>query len=126
MQRWIIGLFAGLILLPALADKPEKKTAVLVEVHYLPDCAGLDCPPWPIPPDIDFCFQAGDTYYSGGSRPWGVPGATNAEGLVEFKGKSVEIIVSDKTIRVKTANLNLRLRRLHREPGFQSPGCAQT
>lgn len=127
MQRWNVGLFVSLVFLNGAtpAEKAQKKTAVLIEAHYLPGCAGLDCPPWPIPPDIDFCFQAGDTYYAGGSRPWGVPWATNAEGLVAFKGKSVEIVVTNKTITVTTSNLNLRLRRLHHEAGFQSAGCTQ-
>src|SRR3989442_11017078 len=75
MRRWIVAIFLSVALVSgvALADKPEKKSAVLVEFHYLPRCAGLDCPPWHIPPDIDFCFQVGDTFYIGGSRPWGVP-----------------------------------------------------
>jgi hypothetical protein len=127
MQRWIVAIFLSIALVSgaALADKPEKKSAILVEFHYLPKCAGLDCPPWHIPPDIDFCFQVGDTLYVGSPRPWGVPWATNAEGLTAFKGKSVEIVVTEKAIRVTTSNLNLRLRRFHRVPGFEFPGCGQ-
>jgi hypothetical protein len=122
MRNFTVGVFLSLVLLNGApsTEEPKKQSAVLVDFFYLPRCAGLDCPPWHTKPDIAFCFQVGDTFYTGESRPWG----TDAEGLTEFKGKSVDILVTDKSIRVSSSSLNLRLRRFHRGP-FQSAGCAK-
>jgi hypothetical protein len=126
MRKWTMGVLLSVALLDgiAAAEEPKKQSAVLVEFHYLPKCAGLDCPPWHTPPDIDFCFQVGDAFYTGESRSWGVPWASSAEGLTAFKGKSVDIVVTDKSIRVTTPSLNFQLRRFHDGP-FQSAGCAK-
>jgi len=126
MQKWIVGVFLSVVFSNGvtLADQPNKQNAVLVEVQRLPGCAGLDCPPWPTPPDIMFCFQVGETYYTGESRtaPW----ATSTEQLASLKGKSVEIAVTAKIIRVTASGLKFRLRRLHHASLFSSPGCSQT
>lgn len=63
----IVGPLVSLVLFSevASANKSEQKTAVLVEAYSMPRCNGLDCPPWPVPPDIDFCFQVGGAYYTG-------------------------------------------------------------
>jgi hypothetical protein len=83
MRKWTIGVLLSVVLLDGItsAEEPKKQSAFLVESHYLPKCAGLDCPPWHTAPDIDFCFQVGDAFYTGESRPWGVPWASSAEGL---------------------------------------------
>lgn len=126
MQKWIVGVFLGLSLSnPATsAAQTSKQNAVLVEVQHLPGCAGLDCPPWPTPPDIIFCFQAADTYFTAESRtaPW----AMSTEKLAALKGKSVEIVVTKKTIQVTTSGLTFRLRRLHHISLFSAAGCTQT
>jgi hypothetical protein len=122
MRKYSLGVFLSLLLLNGVSatEEPKKQSAALVEFFYLPPCAGLDCPPWHTMPAIAFCFQVGDTFYTGESRPRG----TNAGGLTEFKGKSIDIVVTTKSIRVSSSSLNLRLRRFHRGP-FQSAGCAK-
>jgi len=126
MQKWIVGVSLGFTLLNAAtcSAQPEKQNAILVEVQRLPGCAGLDCPPWHTPPDIMFCFQAGDTYFTAESRtaPW----AMSTEKLAPLKGKSVEIVVTKKTIHVTALGLRFNLQRLHHASPFGSPGCTQT
>ena len=97
----IVGPLVSLVLFSEVAsanksnksNKSEQKTGVLVEAYSMPRCNGLDCPPWPVPPDIDFCFQVGGAYYTGISRPWGVPWATKANQMLAFQGQKVEKVI---------------------------------
>src|SRR5712692_7727782 len=99
-NRSIIGLFASLFLLSgtASADTPQRTTAILVEVRSMQKCVGLDCPSWPVPDDSYFCFQAGDNFYTGAYFPWGAGGKAGKR-LQALKGKTLEIVVTDKDIK---------------------------
>jgi hypothetical protein len=124
-HRTIVGLIAVIVLLSGAvsADTPQRKTAILVEVHSIYNCVGLDCLPWPLPDDSYFCFQAGDNFYTGVYHPL-APWATKAERLLKLKGKTVEIVVTEKHIKVVTPRINLRLRRLHDDVFFKSDSCS--
>ena len=128
IYRVVTGQLAILVLLSGAvpADKPEQKTARLVEVHSMPRCYGLDCPPWLVAPDIDFCFQADASYYTGISRPWSVPWATKAEKLMALEDRPVEILVTDKRIIALTPRIKLNLQRVHSDPVFRLAACTQT
>ena len=125
LRRQIFGLLASLMLLSgaAFADRSLRKSAILVEAYSTPRCAGLDCPPWPIPDDIDFCFRNGDDFYAGIYRPWGVPWATSGKKLAALQGKTVEIFISDEQISVMTSGIKLRLKRVHDDPLFRLRSC---
>ncbi len=107
------------------ADTSQRKKAILVETFSMSRCHGLDCPPWPMPRDIDFCFQIGDRFYAAISRPLGVPWAKNAEKLA-LRGKSVEIILGDKEIRVLAGRTTVRLKIVHNDSVFQVDACNHT
>jgi len=126
VHRPIVALFASLILLSgtALADMPQHTTAILVEVRSMEKCVGLDCPPWPVPDDSYFCFQAGDNFYAGAYFPWGVPWAKQGKRLHALKGKTLEIVVTDKYIKVVAPRINLRLKRVHDFHIFQLDSCS--
>jgi len=125
-NRSIIGLFASLFLLSgaAYADTPQRTTAILVEVRSMQKCVGLDCPPWPVPDDSYFCFQAGDNFYTGAYLPGGVPWAKQGKRLQALKGKTLEIVVTDKHIKVVAPRINLRLKRVHALHIFQLDSCS--
>ena len=76
------------------------------------------------PDDNDFCFQAGDDFYTGIDRPSPVPWARKGERLLALQGKAVEIVVTDKTIKVRAPRIHLRLKRVHRDAAFQLESCA--
>ena len=111
MCRRIAGLLASLVLSDGVtsADTSQRRTAILVEVHSIYKCVGLDCPHWPVPVDSEFCFQAGDNFYSAIHHPGAVPWATKDKRLLALKGKTVEIVVTDKYIQVVAPRINLRL-----------------
>src|SRR5260370_25936062 len=126
MRRPMIGLLlASLVLLSGadFAAAPQSRTAILVEVHSIYNCVGLDCLPWPIPDDSYFCFQAGDNFYTGVYHPLAL-WATKGERLLKLKGKTVEILVTDKHIWVTAPGINVRLRRLHDDSLFKSASCS--
>ena len=101
------------------APKSEKKTAILVDVRPIPGCAGLDCPPWPTPREVEVCLQADGTYYTGWYSPWEVPWVTSGLKLLPLKGQSVEIVVTDKEVRIVTPRM--RLKRTHNDLMFGFP-----
>jgi hypothetical protein len=128
ISRVIPGLLVILVLLSGVvsADTSEKKMAMLVEAYSTPRCHGLDCPPWPTPPDTNFCFQVGASYYIGISRPWGVPWDNKAKRLLALQGQFVEITLAEKHIRVMTSGIKLTLLRAYDHPaGFKIPACAR-
>jgi hypothetical protein len=128
MNRLISALVLSLFLLtgdPA-CPKSQRQTATLVEVHAIPGCAGLDCPPWPMPTDVVVCLKIDQTYYTGAYLPWGVPWATAGKRLLQLKGQSVEVIVKDKEIRVVAPKINARLRRTHKYQAFSIASCNET
>ena len=127
LRRPMAGLLVSLLLFSkaAPAKNSEQKIATLVEVYTLPSCSGLDCPPWPVPPDGGFCFQVGDAFYTGMSHQWGVPWATKAKRLMALKGQMVEIFVTEKQIIVVAPRIKLSLYRTHQDSRFKVAACAQ-
>jgi len=125
-HKGLIGLFVSVALLGGVlsAATSQRKRAILVEIHSMPRCYGLDCPPWTIPDDVDVCFQAGDVFYTGIYRPWGVPWARAGTKLLALEGKTVEILITDKHIQIVATGINLRLKRVHDDPLFRSASCA--
>jgi hypothetical protein len=124
-SRRALWLLVSLFLLTEVisADNSERKKAILVETHSAPRCYGLDCPPWPTSPDLDFCFQVGDTYHTATSHPSGLPGANTAKRLLPLQGQSVEIVVTDKEISVATPKVNVHLKVVHNDPVFKLDAC---
>jgi hypothetical protein len=125
MHKRISGLVVSLMLLTGSpsAPKSQQKTATLVEANALPGCAGLDCPPWPMPIDVDVCIDRDGNYYTGIYRPWGVPWAKAGKRLLELRGQSVEVIVTDNDIRVVAPKVNARLQRMHNYRVFRLASC---
>lgn len=107
-------------------DKRTPEQATLLEAVSKPRCYGLDCPPWPTPPNIAFCFRAGDRYYVGTDRSWGVPWANKARKLQNLKGESVKILVTDKEIMVVDPQVRLRLWIAHQYRVFSLDSCNHT
>lgn len=101
----------------------ERKTAILADGFAWEKCNGLDCPPWPVPPDGGFCFRAGDSFYTGESRESGLPWATKAKRLLALQGQSMEIIVTEKRIIVMAPRLRLTLDRTHDDGRFKVTAC---
>ena len=126
MRKRIVGLFASLVLVDGAttAHTPQGKPAILVEAHSTHRCVGLDCPPWPMPLDSDFCFQAGESFYTGTYYPFGVPWARKGEKLLLLEGKTVEIVVTDRFITVVAPQIKLRLKRVHDDPIFRLVSCS--
>lgn len=106
---------------PASASKDQK--AILVEVHSTPRCYGLDCPPFPVPPELDFCFQVGDKYYAAKPGVWGVPWSTTGKRLLALQGQSVGVVVTEKEIRVVIPQGTVRLRLVHNNNAFNLDAC---
>jgi hypothetical protein len=126
MRRYALRTLWLLLALTASASngKPVKVIATLVEAHSSARCHGLDCPPWPMPPDTDFCFQAGDKYYTAISHPWSVPWAANGKKLMALQGQSVEISIADKEIVVTTtSSTTVHLKRVHDDLIFNLESC---
>jgi hypothetical protein len=125
MRKRVPGLVVSFILLAVSPSAPKlpQKTATLVEANALPGCAGLDCPPWPMPIDVDVCIEMDGNYYTGMYRPWGVPWAKAGKRLLELKGQSVEVIVTDSDIRVVAPKVNARLQRMHNYRVFRLDSC---
>ena len=107
-------------------DKRTPEQATLLEAVSKPRCYGLDCPPWPTPPNIAFCFRAGDRYYVGTDRSWGVLWANKARKLQNLKGESVKILVTDKEIMVVDPQVRLRLWIAHQYRVFSLDSCNHT
>ena len=124
-KRWAFSLLVSLFVLGALveADNRETKKATLVETRSERRCYGLDCPPWPTAPLVAFCFQVGDAYYTGTDRSWGIRWANKALKLQTLRGQSVDIVVTDKEIKVIDHKVKLRLWVEHNDPRFNLSGC---
>jgi hypothetical protein len=75
------------------------------------------------PPDLDFCFQVGNTYHTAISRPRGFPWANSAKRLLALQGQSVEIVVTDKEISVAGPQVKVRLKVVHNDPVFKLDAC---
>jgi hypothetical protein len=125
-RRLLLLVWLFLLSGPISADSSENKEATLVEVHSAPRCYGLDCPPWPMPANLDFCFQAGDAYYVAVSHLWVFHWTNKAKRLLELQGQSVEIMVSDRDIRVVDPHFKVRLRVVHNDSGFKLDACNHT
>jgi hypothetical protein len=106
---------------PSTTSKSQK--AILVEVHSRPRCYGLDCPPFPVSPELDFCFQVADKYYAAEPRAWGVPWSTEGKRLLALQGQSVEIVVTEKEIGVVIPQGTVRLRLVHNNNAFNLDAC---
>lgn len=124
-RRWGFSLSVGLFLLSGLvaADNQEKRKATLVETHSEPRCYGLDCPPWPTAPNIAFCFQVGDAYYTATDRSWGLSWANKAMKLRALQGQSVDIVITDREIKVIGPKVKVRLWVAHNYSLFKLDGC---
>jgi hypothetical protein len=128
IARPVIGFFASLVLLSGVlsADTARKAiTATLIEVGTWPLCHGPDCPPWPVPDEVRFCFQSGNNFYTGVYSPRPVPWANAEKKLMAWEGKPVEIIVRDRRIEVLVPGINVRLARVHKEMRFTCGSCAE-
>src|ERR1700730_15240615 len=97
MRRLVVGLILSLLLgtVNSAAPNSQRKVATLIEVHASPRCYGLDCPPWPMPWDDNVCLQIDQSYYTGTYSPWGVPWVTSGKRLLELKGQSIEVVITD-------------------------------
>ena len=125
-RSWSYSLSVSLFLLTGLvaADNQEKKKATLVETHSEPRCHGLDCPPWPpTAPNIAFCFQVGDAYYTATDRSWGFTLANKAIKLRALQGQSVDIVITDREIKVVGPKVKVRLWVVHKYSLFKADGC---
>jgi hypothetical protein len=129
MRLLTLGCFVSLVLVGvgASVDKSQKKiAAMLIEAPSTPICVGLDCPPWPVPDDFGFCFEAEGAYYTGMYFSRALPWATKGKKLSVLKGQSVEIVVTEKEIRVVDSRIKVKLRRIHGDFLFQSDSCRYT
>src|SRR4029077_1620451 len=124
-KRWLFSLFLGLFVLSGLvaADNQEKKRATLVETRSEPHCYGLDCPPWPTTPNMAFCFQVGNAYYTATDRSWGISWANKAKKLRALQGEAVDIVVTDEEIKVVGPKVRVRLWVVHNDSLFKLDGC---
>jgi hypothetical protein len=124
-KRRSFALFVGLFVLSGLvaANNQEKKKTTLVETRTEPRCYGLDCPPGPTAPNIAFCFQVGDAYYTATDRSWGISWANKAMKLRTLQGQSVDIVVTDEEIKVVGPKVKVRLWVVHNYPLFKLDGC---
>ena len=76
-----------------------------------------------MPIDVDVCIEMGGNYYTGMYRPWGVPWAKAGKRLLELKGQSIEVIVTDSDIRAVAPKINARLKRMHDYRVFRLDSC---
>ena|ERR1700692_2646419 len=127
MHRFAVALLLILPIVPACVENSargsEKRRATLIEVHSQPRCYGLDCPPWPVQPELAFCFREGDRYHTAIPRPWGVPWVNKAKRLLAMQGTSVEIVVTETEIRVLAPQVEVRLKVVHNDPVFKVDAC---
>ena len=128
MGRWVLATVCSLALLTGeVADcQPQTKSATLVEIRAEPKCYSFDCPPWPMPDDVYACFQIEGTYYVGAYIPWGVPWATAGKHLLALSGQSVQIVLTEKEIKVITQKVKVRLNRINDFRIFKIPACNQS
>jgi hypothetical protein len=109
---WVAILASSLLFSTrTLAQISNKQTAILVEANATPTCAGLDCPPWHVPPDFDVCLRVDQKFYFGWYRAPTGPWAKQVD-LHKFEGESVEIQVIDKYISVVSPHFRARLKRI--------------
>jgi hypothetical protein len=125
MQRLVAGVLVGVFLFGggSLSGKDHKTSMMLVETYSMHPCAGLDCPPWPISDDAGFCFQSGDSYFVGAYYSRGLPWTTKGAKLLALKGQSIEVIITDKDIKVVDARIKVNLKRVHNDSFFKSEPC---
>jgi hypothetical protein len=125
LQSRTFPLFLTLLVCSGLmvANGPETKKATLVEALSNPRCYGLDCPPLPTAPQIAFCFQVGDVYYTGTDRSWGFTWGNKAMKLRKLEGQSLDIVVTDDEIRVLGPKVKTKLWVVHNYSLFKSDGC---
>ncbi|HSZ62071.1 MAG TPA: hypothetical protein VK828_09745 [Terriglobales bacterium] len=118
-------MFVGLFLLSGLvaADNQEKRKATLVETHSEPRSYGLDCPPWPTASNIAFCFQVGDAYYTATDRSWGLSWANKAMKLRALQGQSVDIVITEREIKVIGPEVKVRQSVAHNYSLFKLDAC---
>jgi len=76
-----------------------------------------------MPTSVDACLQIDGIYYTGMYRPWGVPWATAGKRLLDLRGQSIEVVISDTEIRVVGPDINAKLIRTHHYRIFRSPAC---
>ena len=123
------GLVCGLIVCltlgagAAAAQKSKPSAAVLVETSSLFQCASFDCPPWPTPADLDVCVEVDGVYYVGEYRPPKVPWATGDKRLYELTGQPVEVVISEKHIRIVGPQIDVKLTRAHHFLPFLFAAC---
>src|SRR5205085_12140383 len=124
-RRLTFSLFVGLFFLSGLvaAGSQEPRKATLVETQSEPRCHGLDCPPWSNAPNIAFCFQAGDAYYTATDRSWGLSWGNKAMKLRALQGQSVDIVVIDEELKVISPSVRVRLWVVHNYSLFKLDGC---
>jgi hypothetical protein len=96
----------------ATAQTPNRQTAILVEADETPTCAGLDCPPWRVPPDFVVCLQADQKFYFGPYESWKGPWAKDVN-LHHLEGRPVEIQVSEKHIKIVSPQFHISLKRIY-------------
>ena len=118
-----IFLVTLLILSTSAFAQNSNQTALLVEVFENPTCAGLDCPPWHVAPDFEVCLKAGDKlyfgFYSANKWPW-----AKKVDLHKLEGQAVQIQVSDKTIRIVSPQMKVKLKRTYGAGGiFRIQSC---
>jgi hypothetical protein len=124
-KTWSFSLFVGLFVVSGLvaADDQGRKKATLIETRSEPRCYGLDCPPLPAAPLMAFCFQVGDAYYTATDRSWGFRWANKAMKLRALQGQFVDIVVTDKEIKVVGPQVRVRLWVEHNDSLFKANGC---
>jgi len=125
MGRLTFGVVLSLVLLPgdSVAPRQQRTIATLVEAQAIPGCAAFDCPPWPMPVDVTVCLRVAETYYAAVYSPWRVPWARAGKKLIALTGQSVEIVVTDKDIRVAAPQVHARLKRMHNYRLFKIAAC---
>jgi len=124
MWTKLSAVIVSVVTLTADLGSPDqqRQAAVIVEADALPGCAGLDCPPWPTPLDFDVCVRIDQHFYSGMYRPWKGPWAKKIN-LSALEGKSVEVVVTDKHLKILAPRVDVRLKRLYPAKGFRNPSC---
>jgi hypothetical protein len=125
VPKMLCVVLAPLLLLACSPAVPNEttKTATLVETIPDPTCAGLDCPPWPMPLSVEVCLSIDGTYYTAMYRPWGAPWATSGERLVELKGQTIEVVLLGTNIKVVRPRMSSPLIRTRNNGIFRSVGC---
>jgi hypothetical protein len=125
MGKALTPVLLGLLLIAVqpIGSTPPTRTATLVEVISTPMCAGLDCPPWPMPMSVDVCMEIDGEHYTAMYHPWNFPWVTSGQLLLERKGKSIQVVMDDNRIKVLVPRMNTALVRMHHYRIFQSSLC---